>query len=113
MRDPTRTGDPDHMNNYLHTTSDNGGVHTNSNIHNKAAYNLFTGKDSQGNPEFTPTEGGILYYLTLTRLSRLATFSDCLRNLISVANTYFSGNSAVQAQKRAAIEAAYRKVGMA
>jgi Zn-dependent metalloprotease len=38
MADPTIYGDPAHMNNYLYTTQDNGGVHTNSGIPNKAAY---------------------------------------------------------------------------
>ncbi len=40
MSDPKRTNDPDHMNDYLNTSDDYGGVHTNSNIHNKAAYNV-------------------------------------------------------------------------
>src|SRR5579863_1788754 len=68
MRDPTRTGDPDHMNNYCNTSADNGGVHTNSNIHNKAAYNVLTAKDQAGTTIFTPQEVAILYYLTLSRL---------------------------------------------
>ncbi|MHB0867713.1 MAG: M4 family metallopeptidase [Thermoleophilia bacterium] len=40
LSDPTQYGQPDNMNNYLVTTSDNGGVHTNSGIPNKAAYNI-------------------------------------------------------------------------
>ena len=112
MRDPTRTGDPDHMNDYLFTSGDNGGVHTNSNIHNKAAYNLITLKDNAGNPVFQPQEAAILYYLTLARLTRLADFSDCLRTLLSVASTYYSGNSQVQQEKRAAITRAYQDVGI-
>lgn len=38
LQDPTKYGDPAHMNDYLYTTSDNGGVHTNSGIPNKACY---------------------------------------------------------------------------
>jgi bacillolysin/thermolysin len=38
MADPTIYGDPAHMDDYNYTTSDNGGVHTNSGIPNKAAY---------------------------------------------------------------------------
>lgn len=38
MENPTLYGDPDHMSKYVNTTSDNGGVHTNSGIPNKAAY---------------------------------------------------------------------------
>lgn len=47
LSDPTLYGQPAHMNNYVDTTSDNGGVHINSGIPNKAAYNVATsiGKD--------------------------------------------------------------------
>ncbi len=38
MDDPTRGGQPDHMDDYLVTDQDNGGVHTNSGIPNFAAY---------------------------------------------------------------------------
>ncbi|MFZ5353224.1 MAG: M4 family metallopeptidase [Bacillota bacterium] len=38
MEDPTLYGDPAHMDQYVYTTDDNGGVHTNSGIPNKAAY---------------------------------------------------------------------------
>jgi bacillolysin len=42
FRNPKRTGDPDHMKDFLRTRDDFGGVHSNSNIHNKAAYNVLT-----------------------------------------------------------------------
>nr|WP_236587681.1 M4 family metallopeptidase [Tumebacillus amylolyticus] len=42
MADPTLNGNPDNMSNYVNTTSDNGGVHTNSGIPNKAFYNFAT-----------------------------------------------------------------------
>lgn len=112
LSDPTRTGDPDHMNDYLNTTADHGGVHTNSNIHNKAAYNLLTATDHAGDPAFSVEEVSILYYLTLDRLRRQATFSDCLRTLQSVAATYFSSNPVVQAEKRQFIADAYSAVGI-
>ena len=59
MRDPKRTGDPDHMNKYQKLPEDEehdagGGVHTNSNIHNKAAYNVLTIGDDLGNRMFEP-----------------------------------------------------------
>lgn len=38
LSDPTLYGQPAHMSNYVNTTSDNGGVHTNSGIPNKACY---------------------------------------------------------------------------
>ena len=45
--DPTRGNQPSQMNNYLYTTEDNGGVHANSGILNKAFYNIIqlTNKD--------------------------------------------------------------------
>jgi Zn-dependent metalloprotease len=42
MQDPTIYGDPANMSQYVVTTSDNGGVHTNSGIPNKAFYNFAT-----------------------------------------------------------------------
>lgn len=111
LSDPTQTGDPDHMDDFLVTTDDDGGVHTNSNIHNKAAFNLLTATDAAGNSILTPGEVAILYYLTLTRLNRLADFSDCLRILRSVAMTYFTGDPSWPA-KRAAIDLAYQRVGI-
>ena len=47
MSDPEEYGQPSHMDDYVNTSSDNGGVHTNSGIPNKAAYNTIRsiGKD--------------------------------------------------------------------
>ncbi|MCX7568792.1 M4 family metallopeptidase [Tumebacillus sp. DT12] len=42
MSNPSAYGDPEHMNQFVNTTSDNGGVHTNSGIPNKAFYNFAT-----------------------------------------------------------------------
>jgi hypothetical protein len=53
MSDPKRTGDPDHMKDYLKTTKDSGGVHTNSNIHNNAAYNVL---NRRGRQELAPNQ---------------------------------------------------------
>jgi bacillolysin len=111
MSNPKRTNDPDHMNDYLKTSSDYGGVHTNSNIHNKAAYNVLTSKDGSAYI-FTPVELAILYYLTLCRLGSMDGFSDCLRTLKSVAAIYYSGNTAVRDTRIDAIEVAYDAVGI-
>lgn len=111
LSDPTRTGDPDHMDDYLDTTDDEGGVHTNSNIHNKAAFHLLTATDAAGSSILRPDEVAILYYVTLTRLNRLADFSDCLRILRSVAATYFTGDPR-GVEKQAAIDSAYQRVGI-
>lgn len=114
LSDPTRTGDPDHWSKrkYIGTPFDNGGVHINSNIHNKAAYNLLTAADSSGDPVLSPEQVALLYYFTLTRLSRRATFKDCLRVLRSVSATYFRGNAGAMAAARKTIDEAYARVGI-
>jgi Zn-dependent metalloprotease len=111
MHDPTRTGDPDHMKGYLKTQKDNGGVHTNSNIHNKAAYNFLTAKDNQGKCVFTPLDVAVLYYQVLIRLDRLATFKQTRDTLLNVAAIYFSGDPQRQ-DKLNSISAAYAAVGV-
>jgi Zn-dependent metalloprotease len=106
MSDPSRTKDPDHMGGYV----PGGDVHVNSNIHNKAAYNLITATDENGRV-FTPQEAAYLYYLTLVRLTPLATFSDVRRTLISVASTMY-GDDDERVRKVAAIGRAYDAVGI-
>lgn len=111
LSDPRRTGDPDHMNGYLVTDDDDGGVHTNSNIHNKAAFNVLTAKDAAGGYLFSPGEVAVLYYLTLQRLSRLATFRKTVAALVDVATTFY-GDPPVRAARLAAIKDAYQRVGI-
>ena len=112
LSNPARTGDPDHMNKFLKTVGDSGGVHTNSNIHNKAAYNLITAKDENGECLFLPEESTVLYYLCLVRLNSQATFSKVLQVLLDVANTFYSGNPIERGRKTAAINKAYQDVGI-
>ncbi|MBO1199012.1 peptidase M4 family protein [Staphylococcus simiae] len=69
MSDPEQYGQPANMRDYVHTESDNGGVHTNSGIPNKAAYNVIKsiGKDKSQH----------IYYRALTEyLTENATFAD-------------------------------------
>jgi thermolysin len=42
LSNPAAYGDPEHMSDFVQTYYDNGGVHTNSGIPNKAAYNVAT-----------------------------------------------------------------------
>ncbi|MDP9177769.1 MAG: M4 family metallopeptidase [Gemmatimonadota bacterium] len=113
LSDPTVTGDPDHMDKYLRTTADEGGVHTNSNIHNKAAYNVLTATDDHGARVFRPMEAAELYYLCLSRLSSVAKFSDALQTLVDVASIYFAGDESKRADRIKHITSAYAKVGIA
>ncbi|MHB8858346.1 MAG: M4 family metallopeptidase [Thermoleophilia bacterium] len=50
LSNPQAYGQPANMSGYVYTSSDNGGVHTNSGIPNKAAYNIATaiGADKMG-----------------------------------------------------------------
>jgi Zn-dependent metalloprotease len=112
LSDPTRTDDPDHYEARYVGTWDYGGVHTNSNIHNKAAYNLLTATDEAGKRAFSVDEAVVLYYLCMVRLYSLATFQEALRVLTDVAKTYFAGNPALRDRKVAAITSAYAAVGI-
>lgn len=112
MSDPSRTGDPAHMRAYSNQRSDNFGVHTNSNIHNKAAYNVMTATRADGTPMFTPRQSAVIYYLTLSRLDKLASFSQTLATLLNVSGVYFLASPDRQ-QKLDAIRKAYHDVGIA
>jgi bacillolysin len=112
LSNPAVTGDPDHMSKYVTTTADSGGVHTNSNIHNKAAYKLLNAMDASLNLMFKPSEVALFYYLSMTRLSRLADFSAMRDMLITVATTYYMGDPTGLPQKLATIKKAYQDVGI-
>lgn len=103
---------PAHMDDFVQTPKDHGGVHINSNIHNKAAYNLLTMGDDLGERVFTPRDVAILYYLALTRLGRLANFADTLQMMIDVASTFYGGDLQTMEQKVSAIKRAYGAVGI-
>ena len=111
LRDPTRTGDPDHMDAFVRTRDDEGGVHSNSNIHNKAAYNVLTAKH-RGARVFTARDAAILYYMCLMRLPQGATFKKTLRVLLDVTAMYYSGDTADAERKVAAVRDAYARVGI-
>ncbi|MEV5342552.1 M4 family metallopeptidase [Streptomyces sp. NPDC052676] len=112
MSDPTRTGDPAHMRDYLHTEEDNGGVHTNSNIHNKAMHHLLTSVDEAGNPVLRVEEWALLIYLALVRLMQTSDFADMRQALRDVTQTYLAGSEAARTATLAAVDDAYRRVGI-
>jgi Zn-dependent metalloprotease len=93
MSNPKLHGQPDHMQKFkvLPNTrqGDYGGVHINSGIHNKAAFNILTAVQS-GALVFTPTEVAAFFYLALTqRLSRTSQFSDSRTAVLDSARTLF------------------------
>jgi len=113
LSDPAVTGDPAHMKDYLTTTADSGGVHTNSNIHNKAFSNVLTTKDTAGNWVFTLNDVAVMYYLCLSRLPRTADFNRVRETLLDVTKTYFAAQAAtVQTARVKAVADAYTAVGI-
>lgn len=85
MKDPKAYGDPDNMKNYVYTTQDNGGVHTNSGIPNKAAYLIGSkiGVDKMAK----------IYYRALTiYLTPTSDFSDCKAALLQSAADLYGAN---------------------
>jgi len=96
MEDPTLYGDPDHYSDLYTGTSDNGGVHTNSGIMNKAAYLV-----SQGGTHYNVTVQGIgiqkmtaIYYRALTQyLTASSTFSQMRAAAIQSASDLYGSTS--------------------
>jgi bacillolysin len=115
---PARTGHPQHMDQFRRLrpgerpsrANDQGWVHFNSNIHNKAAHNLLT-LTRDGQRAFTVEDVAILTYLGMARLAPLATFPEALQAVLDVARTYFGGHPEQEA-KLAAIRNAYEMVGI-
>lgn len=97
--DPARLGHPDHMDGFRrlrpgelpNNGNDQGWVHVNSNIHNKAVHNLLT-ITRNGQRVFTVQDVALLTYLGMTRLTPLATFTDARQAVVDVAQTYFGGD---------------------
>ncbi|MDF2673390.1 MAG: hypothetical protein K0R09_1655 [Clostridiales bacterium] len=101
VSNPTAYGDPDHMDDYVNTTSDNGGVHTNSGIPNKAAYNAYV--NLGGN--FDKLER--IYYRALTQiLTTSSDFSDARQALMQAAYELYGDT------ERTAIANAFSAVGV-
>ena len=116
MRRPERFEQPSHMNDYRKlpktAAGDWGGVHINSGIHNKAAYNLLTAKDSKGKYLLKPKEVAALFYLALTQnLSRTSRFGDSRRGVELAARSLFANKANKQARFKA-VAKAFDKVGI-
>lgn len=114
LSDPKKLNYPDHMDNYVKKPDwdDSGGVHTNSNIHNKAAFNVLTSKKSDGTFLFAPRESALIFYLALTRLSSLSKFADVLAALHTVIRSRYLGRPDEIALRVDAVTAAYEAVGI-
>jgi len=118
MKSPRTCDQPSHMDDYLVTgrpgeRNDWGGVHTNSGIHNHAAYRVMIAK-SGGQPIFSHRDLSALFYLALTQhLTRTSEFADSRRALLLVARTLFRNDArALLRRKTRAIETAFNAVGI-
>jgi bacillolysin len=97
MSDPAKYGDPDHYSKRYTGTSDNGGVHTNSGIINKAAYLL-----SQGGTHYgvsvpgvgTDKMGAIFYRANTVYFTSSTNFSQARAGLVQAATDLYGASSA-------------------
>jgi bacillolysin len=111
MSDPAKYGDPDHYSVRYTGTQDNGGVHINSGIGNKAAYLL-----SQGGTHYGVKVTGIgtdktgaIYYRALTQyLTPSSNFSQLRSAAVQSATDLYGAGSA----EVASVNAAYNAVGV-
>lgn len=97
MSDPTKYGDPDHYSKRYTGTSDNGGVHTNSGIINKAAYLLAAGGTHYGvtvQGIGNDKVGAIYYRANTVYLTASSTFSQARAALVQAAADLYGASSA-------------------
>ena len=111
---PGDYGQPEHMRDYVETTADGGGVHTNSGIHNKAAYNLLVCKGADGRYVFDPRSVAALFYVSLSQyLSRTSDFGNSRRGVELAAQSLFRRDSArSREEKLRAVAKAFDSVGI-
>jgi Zn-dependent metalloprotease len=104
--DPTIGKDPQpaHMKDYVNTTSDNGGVHINSGIPNRAFY--ITAMELGG---YVWEKAGYIWYITLTeRLRESSNFQKAASLTIEVASSVYGKGS----QEQKAVRNAWNLVGV-
>lgn len=117
MQDPAKFGQPKYMKDYRNLPNtqagDWGGVHTNSGIHNFAAYNVMVAKAAK-KYVFKPEEVAAIFYITVSQhLSRQSSFADSRRGCVIAAQSLFRKLPPAQLKKRVkAIEAAFSKAGI-
>jgi bacillolysin len=96
MSDPTKYGDPDHYSKRYTGTSDNGGVHTNSGIINKAAYLIAAGGTHYGisvQGVGIQKLGAIFYRANTIYLTASSTFSQARAALVQSAADLYGASS--------------------
>ena len=113
MRDPTRFNQPKLMSDFRETGTDHGGVHTNSGIHNFAAFNIITAQNN-GAFLFKAEELAAMFYVALTQqLSRQSTFADSHRGVALAARSLFRNLPQAELDARvAAVDAGFAAAGI-
>jgi thermolysin len=92
MSNPTLYNQPAHMNNYNNTTSDNGGVHINSGIPNKAFYNYVTAIGSRD------VAGKVWYRAATSYMTSNSTFSQARAATLNAAAALYGTSSTYYTQ---------------
>ena len=110
--DPSSLGDPAHMDHYKITKQDLGGVHFNSNIHNKAVHGMLTSIGADGSAILSVKEWNTVLYLALIHLPQIARFEDARQKTIDVLRVYLAGDPERLATAEMAATAAYDSVGI-
>jgi bacillolysin len=108
MDNPPLGNQPDHMNDYVVTTSDNGGVHTNSGIPNKAAYLMAAGGTHHGiivTGMGRQSMGKVFYAAQVDYLQSTDDFMDARQATIDAVSAVFPGDVAKLNTVRAAWDA--------
>jgi Zn-dependent metalloprotease len=111
LRDPGRFFQPSHMEGYVETLEDQGGVHINNGIHNKAAYNLLISQDADGNYLFDVSSAAFLFYAALRQLRPKSDFSESRRVLTLEVSKCFQDDTQYRAVI-AAVNDAFDQVGI-
>lgn len=113
LSEPTRFNQPDHMNDFrrLPVNNDFGGVHLNSGIHNKAAFNIMTARDAQNRFLFSPRFIAQLFYSAVAHLRETSLFSDSRRAVEFSARTLLRTDPQKE-QRLAALFQAFAAVGI-
>ena len=102
MSNPAQEGQPAHMSQYVNTTNDNGGVHTNSGIPNKAFYNFATSIGSR------TIAGKVWYTASRDYMTSTTNFSGArAATLQAAAALYGTGSSYYTA-----LQSAWSEVGV-
>jgi Zn-dependent metalloprotease len=96
LANPNLYGQPGHMSEYLYLplSTDNGGVHYNSGIPNRALYLMAEGLSNEGlGVSIGREKAGIIAWTTMIGLSNRASFDDAANLMIALAEAFFGVDS--------------------